>query len=441
MKTLNLETLKMDMAFKPTAEYWDSLSDQIQQHVGIEVERLEDNQPQAKIELKPKAAPLQLTVEFGFPLTAEKNDSDTKEIENLAETQVEDRIESVESDIHIEPLEIQPNPKPYWHDFTPEENPEGIFTDENDTEYSSIVISPDGSMDLDKQIFHEEIRSEEVRSEEVRSEDVRGEDVFAEDLDALHDQMEAAAMQSSEINSISNTELNSEVESNTEIEATTEVISTEFHETIAPANEVKTEELMTPPSEIIADVELAFPSDELDSLHEQMTGEVETKSQYQPTFTKYQPSATARVATSEIEPPAQPSKRIEIKPNWTDFIPWSTIFGIVASLMAVASAYFIWNSIQKPIAIDEYIDQTIAPKVSNSVITPNTQTTAQVEINLPPADFIAADILDNVSENSSTTNFKNLSERSKISAVELEKAGLTVLNVEDEIFNSTNSGF
>jgi hypothetical protein len=117
-------------------------------------------------------------------------------------------------------------------------------------------------------------------------------------------------------------------------------------------------------------------------------------------------------------------------------IPWSSVFGIVASLMAVASAWFIWNSIQKPIAIDEFIDSKIAPIVSQ-VNTPSAVESIDNTLSLAPADFIANEIMTEA-ENPATAennfNFVNLPEQSKISAVVLESNGLTTLELEDGFF-------
>ena len=119
-----------------------------------------------------------------------------------------------------------------------------------------------------------------------------------------------------------------------------------------------------------------------------------------------------------------------------DLIPWSSVFGVVASLMAIAAAWFIWNSIQKPMAIDEFIDKAVvAAPASQSAI----ENTAVAE-NLSPEEYIATSIIEDATVGNSdetSFNFSELSERSRVSAVELEKLGLTSLNLEDPFFEES----
>ena len=183
-------------------------------------------------------------------------------------------------------------------------------------------------------------------------------------------------------------------------------------------------------NEIVFDPEREYTDAELDLLHEQLSKEIEAS---KPRVSE--PFAIAKnvkeeAATSNYEPV------IEAKTSIMEMIPWSSVFGIVASMMAVASAWFIWNSIQKPIAIDEFIDSKIAPMVSQ-VNAPVPADNVDKTLSLAPADFIANEILTEI-ENPSTAennfNFVNLSEQSKISAVVLESNGLTTLDLEDNFF-------
>jgi len=183
-------------------------------------------------------------------------------------------------------------------------------------------------------------------------------------------------------------------------------------------------------NEIVFDPEREYTDAELDLLHEQLSKETEASKPRVSEPVAITENVKVEAATSNYEPV------IEAKTPMMDMIPWSSVFGIVASLMAVASAWFIWNSIQKPIAIDEFIDSKIAPMVSEA------NAPAQVDnvdktLSLAPADFIANEILAEV-ENPSTAennfNFVNLSEQSKISAVVLESNGLTTLELEDGFF-------
>ncbi len=181
-------------------------------------------------------------------------------------------------------------------------------------------------------------------------------------------------------------------------------------------------------------VELEFSDSDLDLIHDSMSKELpETEMliheiQTNPVVTKIDKVYAS--SNSNIE-----AQTVPFKPSMFDIIPWSSVFGILASLMAIASAWFIWNSIQKPIAIDEFIDRTIAPTVQ--VVAPVKNVTAAIELNLSPSEYIASSILEEANSPEETKNtfvFSNLSERSKVSAVELEKLGLITLDIEDGFF-------
>jgi hypothetical protein len=188
-------------------------------------------------------------------------------------------------------------------------------------------------------------------------------------------------------------------------------------------------------NEIVFDPEREYTDAELDLLHEQLSKEIEAS--------KPRVSEPVNVAKNNVESKARvvvtdshQEPILEAKTPIMEMIPWSSVFGIVASMMAVASAWFIWNSIQKPIAIDEFIDSKIAPMVSQ-VNAPVPADIVDKTLSLAPADFIANEILTEI-ENPSTAennfNFVNLSEQSKISAVVLESNGLTTLDLEDNFF-------
>ena len=181
-------------------------------------------------------------------------------------------------------------------------------------------------------------------------------------------------------------------------------------------------------------VELEFSDSDLDLIHDSMSKELPKTEmliheiQTNPVVTKIDKVYAS--SNSNIE-----AQTVPFKPSMFDIIPWSSVFGILASLMAIASAWFIWNSIQKPIAIDEFIDRTIAPTVQ--VVAPVKNVTAAIELNLSPSEYIASSILEEANSPEETKNtfvFSNLSERSKVSAVELEKLGLITLDIEDGFF-------
>ena len=188
-------------------------------------------------------------------------------------------------------------------------------------------------------------------------------------------------------------------------------------------------------NEIAIDPEREYTDTELDMLHEQLSKEIEAS---KPRVAEPVYVATAQVQSQhKVEANKTVSEPVlEVKPSIMEMIPWSSVFGIVASLMAVASAWFIWNSIQKPIAIDEFIDSKIAPMVSQVNLT-STVDNVDNTLSLAPADFIANEILsyvENPSIEENNFNFVNLSEQSKISAVVLESNGLTTLELEDGFF-------
>lgn len=180
--------------------------------------------------------------------------------------------------------------------------------------------------------------------------------------------------------------------------------------------------------------EIEFSDADLDLLHESMSNELpETESviygmQKKPVVTKVENVYSS--INSNIE-----AETVPFKPSIFDLIPWSSVFGILASLMAIASAWFIWNSIQKPIAIDEFIDRTIVPTVQ--AVAPVSNETPADKLNLSPSEYIASSIIEEANSPEQTENtflFSNLSQRSKVSAVELEKLGLTTLDLEDGFF-------
>ena len=188
-------------------------------------------------------------------------------------------------------------------------------------------------------------------------------------------------------------------------------------------------------NEIVFDPEREYTDAELDLLHEQLSKEIEAS---KPRVSEpaviannvVETNVHIEYATSSYEPV------IDAKASIMEMIPWSSVFGIVASLMAVASAWFIWNSIQKPIAIDEFIDSKITPMVSQ-VKAPVSVDNVDKTLSLAPADFIANEILaevENPSAVENNFNFVNLTEQSKISAVVLENNGLTTLELEDGFF-------
>ena len=538
---------KINQPFNPNPNYLQGLSNNIQNRIGIEIKNVVEVKA-PKIEFNKKQKPIQLTVEFGFPLTAEKNNvvestenniSDNLDHNNVSDAIIDSPQNLVKDDeigqIHIEPIQLAPNANPYWHNFNSDDELEGLVLDSEGQEMSDITINGDAMFDIDQHFFQkakqevveattsevkieltpivsenistvvtDEIKLEndtipvvnevELMSNEIPSvvsEIKEEESVFSFSfvpetafepivnevetiaVEPIINEVEAIAVEPiiNEVEAIAVEPIVNEVEAIAvepivnEVEAiAVEPIVAEIEFSFSDADldnlhdqmsqqieSVKTENPVSEKknhtevpaitfvdfstNEIAIDPEREYTDAELDMLHEQLSKEIEAS--------KPRVSEPASVAKAKVQsqPKVEVNKTVsepvlEVKPSIMEMIPWSSVFGIVASLMAVASAWFIWNSIQKPIAIDEFIDSKIAPMVSQ-VNTPSAVESIDNTLSLAPADFIANEILSAV-ENPSTQennfNFVNLSEQSKISAVVLESNGLTTLELEDGFF-------
>jgi len=178
--------------------------------------------------------------------------------------------------------------------------------------------------------------------------------------------------------------------------------------------------------------EIEYDSNELDLLHEQME-----KSQMQATTAQELPVEKVQ---SEIKSSSVPTN-ISDSPSFS--IPWASIFGVAASVVAVAAAWFVWNIIQKPVAIDDWADQNVVKtnKVQINVV-PAANSTEKEKVEAFVAPSLDTDlglVYDLVVEEDiplhRNINFQELSEQGKVSSVELEKEGLLVLELEDDIFD------
>lgn len=552
---MDFQSNKINQPFNPSPNYFQGLSNNIQNRVGIEVKNVVEAKV-PKIEFNKKQKHIQLTVEFGFPLSAEKNtaidSSQSHDSETLESNDISNEINYMPTNlvkddeigqIHIEPIQLAANPNPYWHNFNSDDELEGLVLDSEGQEMSDITINGDAMFDIDEhflqkdksktvvnevpKVINEEIEAMPVVSEldiiviEETQITVQNQSAFAIDEELPQNNI-VTVVNDTEfvVNDISNVvEDTQNEESFFSFSFTPEIESIE----VAPVvNEIESIEVVTIISEIesievesiaseafsevsneISDLSIELPSiiekdqeieysfsdAELDNLHEQLSQQLEAVQAEESVKLDIQPETTAitfvefstkeisinpereytdaeldflheqlskeieaskpRVSESvaidqnvaesksKVESLAANNERVkEAKTPIMEMIPWSSVFGIVASLMAVASAWFIWNSIQKPIAIDEFIDSKIVPIVS--------QVNAKIAIDnldktltLAPADFIANEILagvENPSVQENDFNFVNLSEQSKISAVILESRGLTILDLEDGFF-------
>lgn len=601
---MNFEQNKFGHPFNGGNQYFNQLSARIQQRAGIDVIKINDHvEPKIEFTKKQKQMPVQLTVEFGFPLTAEKIEKEeissqdlVKSIDNIFETksvQLDEKQDVIKSDlgeIHIEPLNVQPNATPYWHEFNADDELEGLILDSDGQEMSDITITGDGVFDLDQQIFHEISPMSNIETEIVdeaiqevaplKNNDVsnfdeldrlNASDISNEINDALialgandlnvslkidsENTEEPSVLTNEVISNIGSLPIVDQLEVTNDVnqfessnaDATNQVdslsiISNEVSENklttpeipsfsfsfipeIEPAIEpivsenstvesvvesINLEEAMTisditPISEpLIADsqnvevisaqivevstestiieetapIEMSFSDADLDAIHEEFSAKemslnisksnktaAEIKEVETVVFERTQELGEAVAAELEfsdadldmlhnqmanestvayVKSSAGSTVNIPVfedateetanpKLTWMDLIPWSSVFGVVASLMAIAAAWFIWNSIQKPMAIDEFIDKAVV----TAPITPVVAENSTVVENLSPEEYIATAIIEDVTAGNTeetTFNFSELSERSRVSAVELEKLGLTSLNLEDPFF-------
>ena len=556
---MDFQSNKINQPFNPSPNYFQGLSNNIQNRVGIEVKNVVEAKA-PKIEFNKKQKPIQLTVEFGFPLTAEKNNAvDSMQnniLENVESNNISNEINDTPTNlvkddeigqIHIEPIQLSANQNPYWHNFNSDDELEGLVLDSEGQEMSDITINGDAMFDIDQHFLQKDKLEIVVNEVPTVIDDIIETSPVSNELDIVASEASSIEIENTSlvvigeelpqndivtvvndtevvINDISNVvEVNQNEEAffsfsfTPEIESIVEVapIVSEIESVevapivseiesieVAPiVGEIESIEVAPIVNEVISEVsneisdltielpsisennkevEYSFSDADLDNLHEQLSQQLEAVQPKQSveiethaiTFVEFstneivfdpereytdaeldllheqlskeieaskprvsEPVAIAKnvkveAATSNYEPV------IEAKASIMEMIPWSSVFGIVASLMAVASAWFIWNSIQKPIAIDEFIDSKITPMVSQ-VKAPVSVDNVDKTLSLAPADFIANEILaevENPSAVENNFNFVNLSEQSKISAVVLENNGLTTLELEDGFF-------
>ncbi len=179
--------------------------------------------------------------------------------------------------------------------------------------------------------------------------------------------------------------------------------------------------------------ELEFSDEDLDRLHAEMTGEsfvpaqVAYEKDSNPVIMQKAQAVKVENSTAEIS-----DERI---PLWA-MIPWSSLLGVVASLFAVAAAWFIWNQIQKPLTVEQRVAKAVqsAPFAAAVSASPEKK---ELDIEaLPASHQVIYDMIqEGTSTNKNEMNFNQMPEQSRISSVELERNGLTVLDLEDQIFD------
>ena len=188
-------------------------------------------------------------------------------------------------------------------------------------------------------------------------------------------------------------------------------------------------------------LELEFSDEELDRLHAEMTGEtfippvipIEAKSNTIDVENQQNQKSQAQTQSTETKS----IQHVEEKVSLWAMIPWSSILGVVASVFAVAAAWFVWNQIQKPLTVEQRVAKAVksAPLIAKN----NTETTKIEQLNietLPASHQVIYDLIQEGNQiDPNVMNFNQMPEQSKISSVELERNGLTVLDLEDQIFD------
>ena len=122
-------------------------------------------------------------------------------------------------------------------------------------------------------------------------------------------------------------------------------------------------------------------------------------------------------------------------------IPWGSILGFVATAVAVVGAWWVWNNIQKPSSVEDVVqavsDQSrTATTIQSSEITENEIPTKPELVELPEEYQSLNNLLSQQeSRQGAYLDFSGSTEPSKISMVKLEKKGMIVLELEDDLFN------
>lgn len=123
-------------------------------------------------------------------------------------------------------------------------------------------------------------------------------------------------------------------------------------------------------------------------------------------------------------------------------LPWAAILGLVASVAAIATAWWVWSVIQPPMTIEQVAENSrrntpiVMPVTAN--VSPE-ETGISVE-SLPFDTQLIVEMLDEVESGTKTSlmpHFSQMNDQSKISMVELENNGLVVMELEDQIFEDT----
>lgn len=124
-------------------------------------------------------------------------------------------------------------------------------------------------------------------------------------------------------------------------------------------------------------------------------------------------------------------------------LPWASILGVVASLAAIATAWWVWSLIQAPMSVEQMAESNRQIPVSQVaapvLVAAATDNSVSFE-NLPSEAQIIADVVEEgevevgLTQAPKLLHFTQMDEQSKVSMVELENNGLLIMELEDEIF-------
>ena len=132
-----------------------------------------------------------------------------------------------------------------------------------------------------------------------------------------------------------------------------------------------------------------------------------------------------------------------IQDNTTKGLPWTNILGVVASLAAIATAWWVWNLLQAPASVEQLAEsnrQVPATVIIKTYVPKNMEETTVALEELPRESQLVADLvideggLKGIIQNNIFPHFTQMDEQSKVSMVEMENNGLLIMELEDDIF-------
>jgi hypothetical protein len=116
--------------------------------------------------------------------------------------------------------------------------------------------------------------------------------------------------------------------------------------------------------------------------------------------------------------------------------------GLVASIAAIATAWWVWSVIQAPITIEQVAENSRrnvsdALPIAVSVVP---EETGLLTESLPFDSQLIVEMMEEgeaVSPVTPMTHFSKMNDQSKISMVELENNGLLIMDLEGQFFEET----